>query len=60
MRPADEFVETLNGAGVRTVVDVRRFPGSRHNPQFDAAALAAVLEKAGIAYTHEVELGGSS
>lgn len=45
-------------AGVRTVVDVRRFPASRHNPQFNEPALRAVLEEAGIAYRHAVELGG--
>jgi uncharacterized protein (DUF488 family) len=37
---------------------VRRFPGSRHNPQFNEGSLAAVLEEGGIAYRHAVELGG--
>jgi uncharacterized protein (DUF488 family) len=57
-RPADELVETLTRAGVGTLVDVRRFPGSRRNPQFNQAALAASLEAAGIAYRHALELGG--
>lgn len=48
----------LDAAGVCTLVDVRRYPGSRHNPQFDQAALRAVLEADGIAYRHAVELGG--
>jgi uncharacterized protein (DUF488 family) len=48
----------LDAAGVRTVVDVRRFPGSRRNPQFNRDALAASLAAAGIAYVHAVELGG--
>ena len=48
----------LRGAGVRTLVDVRRFPGSRHNPQFNGPTLAAALERGGIAYRHAVELGG--
>jgi uncharacterized protein (DUF488 family) len=39
-------------------VDVRRFPGSRRNPQFGQAALAETLGAAGIAYRHAVELGG--
>jgi uncharacterized protein (DUF488 family) len=39
-------------------VDVRRFPGSRRNPQFGQAALAAALEEAGIADRHAEELGG--
>ena len=57
-RPAEELVETLERAGVATLVDVRRFPGSRRNPQFGRDALAATLESAGIAYHHAVELGG--
>jgi len=57
-RSAEELVEMLTGAGVRTLVDVRRFPGSRRHPQFGQTALAHVLEAAGIAYRHEVELGG--
>jgi len=57
-RPADELVSIVREAGVRTLVDVRRFPGLRHNPQFNEPALAAVLEEGGIAYRHEVELGG--
>jgi uncharacterized protein (DUF488 family) len=57
-RSADELVSVVREAGVRTVVDVRRFPGSRHNPQFNGASLAAVLEEGGIAYRHGVELGG--
>jgi uncharacterized protein (DUF488 family) len=57
-RPADELVAVLREAGVRTLVDVRRFPGSRHNPQFGGPVLAATLEAAGVAYRHAVALGG--
>jgi uncharacterized protein (DUF488 family) len=57
-RPADELVAMLHEAGVQTLVDVRRFPGSRHNPQFGGPAIAATLEAAGIAYRHAVDLGG--
>lgn len=57
-RPVEELVETLERAGARTLVDVRRFPGSRRNPQFNQAPLAAELERAGFAYRHAVELGG--
>ncbi|MGZ4403873.1 MAG: DUF488 domain-containing protein [Gaiellaceae bacterium] len=57
-RPANELVSILCAAGVRTLVDVRRFPGSRHNPQFNEPALRAVLEGGGIAYRHTLELGG--
>jgi uncharacterized protein (DUF488 family) len=57
-RSADELVETLRAAGVETLIDVRRFPGSRRNPQFGRAALADVLDRAGIAYLHLPDLGG--
>ena len=35
IRPLEELIETLREAGVGTLVDVRRFPGSRRNPQFN-------------------------
>ena len=57
-RPIEDLLETLVGAGVQTLVDVRRYPGSRRNPQFNREALAASLAGAGIGYRHAVELGG--
>lgn len=48
----------LQRAGVRTLVDVRRYPGSRRNPQYNRGALEATLLDAGIAYRHAVDLGG--
>jgi uncharacterized protein (DUF488 family) len=57
-RPIEELVELLTEAGVRTLVDVRRFPASRRHPQFNQQPLAASVEEAGIAYRHPVELGG--
>ena len=39
-------------------MDVRRFPSSRRNPQFNQAPLAEQLRAAGIQYMHAVELGG--
>ena len=57
-RPAEELVETLRGADVGTLVDVRRFPGSRRHPQFGRAALEQALARAGIGYLHLEPLGG--
>jgi uncharacterized protein (DUF488 family) len=57
-KPAAELLETLRGAGVRTLVDVRRFPASRRHPQLNRDALAETLAGAGISYVHEIELGG--
>lgn len=56
--PIDVFLALLRGAGVTQVVDVRRFPGSRRNPQYGAAALGDVLAGQAIGYEHVVELGG--
>jgi uncharacterized protein (DUF488 family) len=57
-RPLEELLECLREAGVETLVDVRRVPGSRRNPQFGQQPLRDALEAAGIAYRHAVELGG--
>jgi uncharacterized protein (DUF488 family) len=57
-RPAEELVEMLRQAGAQTLVDVRRFPGSKRNPQFNQSGLARTLADAGIAYRHALELGG--
>jgi uncharacterized protein (DUF488 family) len=57
-RPAEELVECLRAANVATLVDVRRFPSSRRNPQFHRDALGARLAESGIEYRHAEELGG--
>ena len=56
-RELDELLACLREAAIETLVDVRRFPGSRRNPQFNQTALAAALATQGIAYRHAVELG---
>lgn len=48
----------LTGAGVDLLVDVRRFPGSRANPDVRREALAAWLPGVGIGYRWEERLGG--
>ena len=57
-RPAEELVETLMRGRAQTLIDVRRFPSSRRNPQFNQEALAQTLADTGIGYRHVVELGG--
>jgi len=57
-RSAEELLACLTEAGVRTLVDVRRFPSSRRHPQFGKEALRASVESVRIAYRHAVELGG--
>jgi len=48
--PIERFIALLGGAGVEAIADVRRFPGSRRNPQFGAEVLAAALGGVGIGY----------
>lgn len=48
----------LQGARVLTVVDVRRFPGSRRNPDVSRDALPGWLPDVGIDYRWEERLGG--
>lgn len=57
-RTLEEFLALLAAHGIRTVVDVRRYPASRRHPHFAQAALARALGGAGIEYLHEPDLGG--
>ena len=57
-RPLDELVAMLREAGVVRLADVRRFPGSRRNPQYSAESLALSMPGAGIEYVPMPELGG--
>jgi uncharacterized protein (DUF488 family) len=55
---ASAFAELLHGAGIRTIADVRRFPGSRRHPQFGKDELDRWLPAAGIGYRWMPGLGG--
>jgi uncharacterized protein (DUF488 family) len=57
-RPFETFVALLASAGVRQIVDVRRFPGSRANPQYNADSLGETLPARQIGYTIVPALGG--
>ena len=57
-RTLEEFIGLLQAHGATRVVDVRTVPRSRHNPQFDKAALPRALKKAGLGYVHLPGLGG--
>jgi uncharacterized protein (DUF488 family) len=54
----EAFLRALKENGVETLVDVRRFPGSRRHPQFSQAALFRSLEEAGIRGVWREGLGG--
>jgi uncharacterized protein (DUF488 family) len=53
------FLALLRGHSIRCLADVRRYPGSRRQPQFNAAALESSLGSAGVTYAElGAELGG--
>ncbi len=54
----DEILARLTSAGVDTLVDIRRYPGSRAHPHVSRDALAPWLGQAGISYRWESRLGG--
>ncbi len=43
---------------ITVLVDIRTIPRSRHNPQFNADALATALPALGLHYVHLKGLGG--
>ena len=57
-RTQDELIALLKEAGVGSLVDVRSYPRSRTNPQFNSDVLAGALERAGMGYRHMKALGG--
>lgn len=57
-RPWPDFVAILHEAGIEVLVDVRRFAGSRRNPQYSRDAMPAALAAAGVEYRALPALGG--
>lgn len=57
-RAREDFLSLLREHEIVCLADVRRFAGSRHNPQFSPAQMGPALEAAGIRYLPMPELGG--
>ena len=57
-RSAAELLQLLNIHHIKTLVDVRHFPGSRKFPHFNKENLEVILPEAGIHYHHVLALGG--
>jgi uncharacterized protein (DUF488 family) len=57
-RDLGEFLRLLDAQAIEMVADVRKFPGSRRFPHFDAESLAQSLAEVGITYRHYPALGG--
>jgi uncharacterized protein (DUF488 family) len=55
---AEALGALLRATGVELLVDVRRFPGSRSNPDVRREAIETWAPAAGLAYTWEERLGG--
>jgi uncharacterized protein (DUF488 family) len=56
--PAADLTALLQETALEALVDVRSYPGSRHNPQFNREALESWLPEHGLAYSWQRELGG--
>lgn len=54
----DEFIQMLQSFLIKSVVDIRRFPGSKKFPQFNQKNLEINLTELGIKYLHLEGLGG--
>ncbi len=57
-RSFDELLQLFKAHGVLRLADIRSFPRSRRNPQFNAEVLPLSLAAAGIDYIPMRELGG--
>lgn len=57
-RPLSELIDLLQAYNVTILGDVRRFPASRINPQFNSSTLAEALPQHGIEYAWLENLGG--
>jgi len=57
-RTIEEFLALLHAHRVQLIADVRRYPGSRRYPHFNADALKASLEAESIGYLPLPQLGG--
>lgn len=57
-RGIEEFIDLLRGPRVERIIDVRKIPMSRANPQFNKNALPQALASSQIAYEHLEALGG--
>ena len=57
-RTLEEFVGLLRYADIRALLDIRKIPMSRSNPQFNGDTLPESLAAFGISYEHVAALGG--
>ena len=58
VRPQEQTLALLRENGVTLLADVRAYPRSRRNPQYNSDTFAAALQESGIGYRHMRALGG--
>lgn len=54
----EEFTAMLHAFEIKTLVDIRSFPGSRKYPQFNKESMEISIPESGIEYIHLKKLGG--
>lgn len=57
-RSLEDFILLLKDSGIKTLVDVRSYPGSKYVPHFNKEVLEESLRDEGIGYHHLRKLGG--
>lgn len=57
-RASDELIDLLANSQIELLADVRRFPASRAQPQFNSDEFSKALGERGIDYVHLLALGG--
>src|SRR5262245_41627860 len=57
-RSLEDFLDLLRANDIGRLVDVRSYPGSKRNPQFNRSALLKSLQGIEVEYHHLPELGG--
>ncbi len=57
-RSFELFLQLLQSFEVKTLVDVRQFPGSKKYPYFNKEQLEKTLQQNDLNYIHMIELGG--
>lgn len=57
-RKREELVELLKHYGIEVLLDIRKIPYSRYNPQFNREEMMKAMPATGIRYEHCDELGG--
>jgi len=57
-RTQAELIGLLKQHGIELLLDIRRIPYSRHNPQFNREEMVRAIPESGLVYEHCNDLGG--